>query len=171
MAEVQNVGAVDYAQYQPSEYQYDDYANNYNMQPEVYDENAAEMRAASKSHVGATLLAGAVVAGLAYLGGHAIGKRAAKGEIEKAKEAVAKYEEAQRAMAEVEKTADEHAGDFFGPERIGRDFYNKIKELFKPFKKTVEKAEEAAEGAERAVEDAKDDIIKSASEAKRPTHS
>jgi len=149
MPEVQNIGAADYAQYQPSQYQAEDYATDYSMQPEVYDENAAQMRAASKSRLGATLLSGAVIAGLALWGGHAWGKKSAK-------DAVANYEKAQKAMTEVEKIADENAGKFFGVNRIGRDFYNKIKELFKPFKNAAEDAkDEVKDGVKKASDDVK----------------
>ena len=150
MPEVQNIGAADYAQYQPSQYPAENYAEDYSMQPEVYDENAEQMKMASKSRMGATLLTTAVIAGLALWGGHAWGKKSAN-------DAIAKYEEAKKAMAEVEKIADENAGKFFGLNRIGRDFYNKIKELFKPFKNAAEDAkDEVKEGAEKAAEDVKE---------------
>ena len=91
MPEVQNVGAADYAQYQPSQYPAENYAEDYSMQPEVYDEHAEQMKVASKSRMGATLLTTAVIAGLALWGGHAWGKKSAK-------DAIANYEKAQKAM-------------------------------------------------------------------------
>ena len=45
MPEVQNVGTVDYAQYQPSQYaqEPDYYTDAYNLQPEVYNENLEDI--------------------------------------------------------------------------------------------------------------------------------
>jgi hypothetical protein len=60
MSEVQNIGAVDSVQYQPSQYSNEELADVYNTQPEVYDEHMAEMRAASKSRLGASLLSAAI---------------------------------------------------------------------------------------------------------------
>ena len=150
MPEVQNIGAVNSAQYQPSQYPVENYAEDYSMQPEVYDENAAQMRAASKSRLGASLLTGAVIAGLALWGGHAWGKRSAK-------DAVANYEKAQKALEEIEKTADENAGLFLGKNRIGRSLYNKLKELCKIFKNSAEEGKEkAADDVKEAAEELKD---------------
>ena len=93
MPEVQNVGAVDYAQYQPSQYQ--ETSPEYVSEPEVYDEHADQMRAATKSRLGATILSLAVVGGLALWGGHAWGKKSAKdAQIELVKETIAKFEKA-----------------------------------------------------------------------------
>ena len=91
MPEVQNVGAVDYAQYQPSQYQYDDYAENYNMQPEIYDEDYETKKAASKSRLGATILGLAIIGGAALWGGHAWGKKSAAKELDQLKDAAKKY--------------------------------------------------------------------------------
>ena len=101
MPEVQNVGVVDYAQYQPSQYQNDAYVEEYGNAPEVYDERAEEMKAASKSRLGATLLGLAVVGTLAYFGGRHVGKKSADVEIDKAKEAIKKYEELQKSANEL----------------------------------------------------------------------
>lgn len=156
MPEVQNVGTVDYAQYQPSQTAEADYTQ-YAEAPEVYDEHAEQMKAASKSRAGAKALATIAIASLALWGGHAWGKKAAAAEIEKAKDAVANYKKAQQAMAEAEKIADENAGKFFGKNRVGRNFYEKLKELFSPFKKAAEETkEEVKEGAEKAADDVKD---------------
>ena len=84
MPEVQNVGAVDYAQYQPSQTQNDNYVEDYATQPEVYDEQMAEMQAANKSRLGATLLGAAIIGGLALWGGHAWGKKSSAKERDKA---------------------------------------------------------------------------------------
>jgi len=160
MPEVQNVGAADYAQYQPSQYANDNYAEDYAMQPEVYDENAEQMRAASKSRLGATLLSTAVVAGLALWGGHAWGKKSAAKDIEKAGEAIENYAKAQKAMEEIEKAAEEgNDGKWFGKNHCGNKLLQKIKDLFKPFKNTAEDAkEEVKEGVEKTADGAKDAI-------------
>lgn len=164
MPEVQNVGAVDYAQYQPSQYSNDVYTEDYNSIPEVYDEKAEQIKSASKSRLGATVLSLAVVGGLALWGGYAWGSKKAVS----SNEAAELYEKAQKAMEEVEKIADDHAGKFFGKNRIGRDFYNKIKELFAPFKKGAgEVKEEVTEEAANAAKDKG----KSSLESKKPTHS
>ena len=175
MPEVQNVGAMDYAQYQPSQYQNNESAENYNVQPEVYDENMAEIKAANKSRLGATILSAIIVAGVG-VSGYLIGKHGKAGvkDIEKFQDYAKKYAEAQKAMEEVEKVADENAGKFFGKSRIGRDFYNKIKELFKPFKNAAEDTKEKAdEAAKKAADDAKktteDAAKKAADETKEGT--
>ena len=106
MAELQNVGVVDSLQYQPSQYPKEDYIEDLNTQPQVFDEKAAEIQAANKSRLGATLFSAMVIGGLAYLGGRTMGKRAAKAELEKAKEAAAKYEESQKVIEEIKNDAE-----------------------------------------------------------------
>jgi uncharacterized protein Yka (UPF0111/DUF47 family) len=130
MPEVQNVGAADYAQYQPSQYPQEAYADDYNTQPEVYDENMAAMQSANKSRLGATILTAAVIAGLSAWGGHALGKRSAK-------DAIAKYEELQKKVTTLEKDADKVINNWFGNVFHGRNFAKKFKEAFKDFFKTV----------------------------------
>lgn len=104
MAELQNVGVVDSLQYQPSQYPKEDYIEDLNTQPQVFDEKAAEIQAANKSRLGAT--SAIVIGGLAYLGGRTMGKRAAKAELEKAKEAAAKYAESQKVIEEIKNNAE-----------------------------------------------------------------
>lgn len=103
MPEVQNVGAIDSVQYQPSQYSNEEYTEDYNTQPEVYDEQMAEIRAANKSRLGASLLSAAIIGGLAYWGGRTMGKKAASKELEKAKDAVANYE---KVLEEVKNKAE-----------------------------------------------------------------
>ena len=163
MPEVQNVGTVDYAQYQPSQYSKEAYDGNYNTQPVVYDEHAEEISAASKSRFGATILSLAIVGGFALWGGHAWGKKSAAKEIEQLKDAAKNYEKAQSAMEEIEKLAKDGNDQYFGGNHCGNKLLNKIKELFKPFKKTLEdagkKAEEKVEsGAESSVKAAEDAV-------------
>jgi len=90
MAEVQNVGAMDYAQYQPSQYQpsqyqEDAYVEDYNAQPVIYDEQMAE-QANNKSRVLPTVLMAAAGIGIG-LGCYFWGKhgKVAKSELETVK--------------------------------------------------------------------------------------
>ena len=159
MPEVQNVGTADYAQYQPSQYPAENYAEDYSMQPEVYDENAAQMRAASKSRKGAMALSAIVIAGLALWGGHKWGKKSANQDIEKAQKAMENYAKAQKAMEEAEKAAEAGNNQFIGGNHCGNKLLAKIKELFKPFKQVVEDTkDEVKEGTEKAADGAKDAI-------------
>lgn len=175
MPEVQNIGAVDYAQYQPQpQAEYDNYAD-YNTQPEVYDENYAQMQEASKSRLGATILTSLIIGGGALIGGYfwgGKGKKAAeiaKKSAEEAQqaaeqaletlknsEAVRNYdklkETAQTAMADAEKLADEKAGKLFDSERCGKGFQKKLDEFFKPVKDNIAKAEEEAKVAKEKAE-------------------
>ena len=175
MPEVQNVGAVDYAQYQPSQYQTDAYVEDYGNAPEVYDEHAAEMKAASKSRLGATLLGSAIVAGLAYWGGHAMGKKGAKAEMNKAAEAIKKYEEAQKtmeeaqkAMEDIEKAAiDGNTNKWFGENHCGNKLCQKIEEAFKPYKKVAEDAKEGSENSVEVVDDAAKELEEHATDANK----
>lgn len=154
MPEVQNVGAVDYAQYQPSQYQSEAYPADYSMQPEVYDENVEQMRAASKSRTGAMAASAIAIACLALWGGRVWGKKSAAKELEKANEAVQNYKKAQDAMAEVEKAAEDgNTNKWFGENHCGNKLLQKIKDFFKPFK---EAAEDAKDGVEKTAEEAKD---------------
>ena len=107
MPEVQNVGAADYAQYQPSEYSNNEaYEENYNTMPEVYDENAEQMRKAAKTMFGATLFTSIIIGGLAYWGGRASGKKGLEAQIKKANEATSKLEELQNKVSELQTAKD-----------------------------------------------------------------
>ena len=163
MPEVQNVGAVDYAQYQPSQYVDNNYAEEYNTQPEVYDEHAEQMRSASKSRLGETILGLAIVGGLALWGGHAWGKKAAAADIEKAKEAVANYEKAKKALEELNQEADKVIDTKLGGFQFGKDFAKKFKEAFN---KLFPKAEEGANNTKKAKEAAEEVKDKAKDKAK-----
>jgi len=169
MPEVQNVGAADYAQYQPSQYPQDTYEQDYNTQPEMYDENYAQMQAANKSRMGATVVAGLIAAGIGVCG-YMIGKKSGKGtdaikkELESVKqeladlknsEAIKNYDKLKTASEEVEKfVGEKHWYNFFGVK-------NKIKNAFSFLKEDSKKtADEAKDNvnkeAEKAVDKAKD---------------
>jgi hypothetical protein len=161
MPEVQNVGAVDYAQYQPSQYQNDAYVEDYNTQPEVYDENMAEVQAANKSRLGATILTAAIIGGLGLIGGHmwgAHGKKAAetaKETAEKALEeiknsdAVKNYDKLKDAAEKVEKEVTDHNPfSWWGIKKYVKDAFAFLKQDSKKV------AEEAEEGAKKAADDA-----------------
>ncbi len=185
MPEVQNVGAVDYAQYQPSQYQPEVYAEEYNTQPEVYDEQMEEMKAANKSRLGANILSGVIAAGVGGTIGFLLGKRGkvAKSEFEAVKkelenlqnsEAVKNYDGMKKGLEELEKLAEENDKKFFGWMKNGKEFKQKLSKFFEPYKKAAEEAKESAENAKDAVEEVADDVakeVKSSAEAKRPTHS
>jgi len=151
MPEVQSVGAADYAQYQPSQYPAENYTEEYSMQPEVYDENAEQMKAASKSRLGATALALTVVGGLALWGGHAWGKKSAGNAADKYSEFLDKQ------AKELEKQADEVIDTTFGGFNYGKDFARKVKNALKKLRESVEGTkDEVNDGAKKAAEDAKE---------------
>ena len=152
MPEVQNVGAVDYAQYQPSQNQNDAYMDDYNTMPEVYDERAEEIRNANKSRLGATIVGLTLAACLGIVGGRYWGARGLKAEKAKAEEAIANYEKLNKATEEIEKIADENVGKPFSGKRIGRDFYNKLKSLLKDARAAIK--DEAEEAGGKAADDA-----------------
>ena len=180
MSEVQNVGAVDYAQYQPSQSVQETMPEEYNYQPEVYNEDYAKMQAANKSRVGATVLAAAIAAGIGVCG-YFIGKRSGNGaevadksidslkkELSDLKnsEAIKNYDKLMQSAEEVEKFVEEkHWYNFFGVK-------NKIKEAFSFLKddsaKVVEESKEKAEeAAKKAADEAKkttEDAAKKASD-------
>lgn len=159
MSEVQNIGAVDYAQYQPSQISQEADVENYNTQPEIYDENYAQIQAANKSRVGATLMSALVLGGLAVLGGYSFGKHSAKNakkalEELKNSEAVQNYDKVVEALDKVQKVTEKCTGTMFGEYRCGegvKEMIDKIIERAKNFKKpakTVEKsADEIADSA------------------------
>ena len=158
MPEVQNVGAADYAQYQPSQYQYDEYAEDYNTQPAIYDEENAEIKAASKNHKGATALGVIIAAGLGLVAGRVWGKKAAGKELDQLKDAASKYKEfAEKNAKELEDEADKIINEKFGGFQYGKDFAKKVKEelgkLKKAFEETKESGEKVAEDTKKAAED------------------
>ena len=176
MPEVQNVGTVDYTQYQPSQYPQESYAQDYNTQPEVYDESYVQMQEANKSRMGSTLLAGAIAIGLG-VGGYLLGKRsgksgeavdkttkAVKKELEDLKnsEAVKNYDKLKTAVEDVEKYVKEKSWyNFHGVK-------NKIKNAFAFLKKDTKKAaEESVDKAKEKAEDAKAAAEKTAEDAKK----
>jgi len=174
MPEVQNVGAADYAQYQPSQYQGEVYADNYNTQPEIYDEQMAEIQAANKSRKGAMILTGTIVAGLGLLGGYFIGKHgkasksdmeAVKKELEELKnnydklknsDAIKNYDKLKQAAEEIETKVTEHK--VYTPWRGFKKFVKeKLAFLKEDTKKAADEAKEATEDAAKKAEDAAKD--------------
>ena len=168
MAEVQNVGALDYNQFQPTQLQTvpeDDVAN----MPAVYDEAIEEKKSAGMGMVGATIL-GATMLVVGGLIGKKMGskgveaaekaaeeaKQKAEEAKQKAEEAVKNYEKIQEANSEIEKAIKENndkgvLGRFMGFQKMK----DKIMELIKPFKKEAKAVEEKA--AEKTEETAKKD--------------
>lgn len=172
MPEVQNVGAVDYSQYQPSQYQYEDFNDGYNTQPQIYNENAAEVKNAAKSKLGATALAAIIIGGGALWGGYALGKKAAKKELpeiqnnaaDKYKEFLDKFKElVDKQTQEIEKDADEVINTNIFHWKKGGKFAEKVKEELKKFKEAFENfKKELKESGEKVADDGK----KAADEAK-----
>jgi len=159
MSEVQNIGAVDSIQYQPSQYAKEDLQEVYNTQPDVYDERMAEIQAANKSRA-ASLISAVIIGGLAYWGGHSMGKKAAKAELQKAKEAAKKYEETQKVLEEIknkaekiDKTADGILNTSGGVSTHGEKFVKNVgkiaKNILEKIKKLSETATDASEGASK----------------------
>ena len=160
MAEVQNIGAVDYNQFQPNQYQTVPEEDMTNM-PVVYDEATEAKKSAGLGMVGATILGATMLVAGGLIGRH-IGAKGAEKIAEEAKvkaeEALKKYEKMQEASAEIEKVIKENdeKGWF---ERIFdiSSMKNKISELIKPFKEAAPKAEEkAADEASKVAEKAED---------------
>ena len=175
MPEVQNVGAIDYAQYQPSQSQQEVIGEDYNAQPEVYDESYVQMQAANKSRMGATIVAGLIATGIG-VGGYLIGKHGVKGdevvkkELEtlkkeltdlKSSEAVKNYDKLKQSAEEVEKFVEEKSWyNFFGVK-------DKIKNAFSFLKEDSKKvAEDATQTADKAKDSAEDAAKKAVDEAK-----
>ena len=156
MPEVQNVGAADYAQYQPSQYQYDNYSDEYNTQPQVYDEDAAEIRNASKSRLGATILTAIIIGGGAFWGGHALGKRGAKKELAELQNAADKYKDfIDKQAKDLEKQADEVINSTL-PIKKGKTLAQNLKDELKKLREALEGAkDEAKEGTDKAADEAK----------------
>lgn len=177
MPEVQNVGTVDYAQYQPSQYKNEDYVDNaYNTQPQVYDESVDEIKTASKSRLGATLLTALIIGGGALWGGYAMGKSGAKKELKELQSAVDKYKEflekqaasLENQASDLEKQADEVVNTKFGGYKFGKKFANKVKEELGKLKKTFADLKARAKDAtELLADDAKEAAEKTADDAKK----
>lgn len=167
MAEVQNIGAVDYNQFQPEQYQttpeqlqYTPDAAMDNM-PAVYDETVEAKKAAGMGMVGATILGTTMLVVGGLIGKH-IGSKGLDAAIKTANEAKAKadeaiknYEKIQEATEKIEQAVKENNdkgpfGRIFGFQKMK----DKISELIKPFKKEAPKAEEKV--AEEAASAAKE---------------
>ena len=150
MAEVQNIGAVDYNQFQPTQLQTAPEQEMDNM-PVVYDEAAEQKRSAGMGMVGATIL-GATMLVVGGLIGKKMGSKGLEEAKQKAEEAVKNYEKIQEATSEIEKVIEENNNKgFFQKYFSVESMKNKIMEIIKPFKKEAEAVEEkAAEKAEDA---------------------
>lgn len=167
MAEVQNIGAVDYNQFQPNQYQTVPEEDMTNM-PVVYDEATEAKKSAGLGMVGATILGATMLVAGGLIGKHYGAKGAEKLAEEakvKAEEALRKYEKMQEASAEIEKTIKENNdkgvfGRLFGFQKMK----DKISELIKPFKKEAPKAEEKAADEASKVAEKAEDVAKKAEE-------
>jgi hypothetical protein len=74
-------------------------------------------------------------------------------------------------MEEIEKAAEKGNDKWFGENHCGNKLLAKIKELFKPFKRTAEEGNgEVKEGAEKAADEAKsaaDELKEKATDANK----
>ncbi len=180
MAEVQNIGPMDYPAVGVNDY------NNVNAQdyttapaedlsnmPVVYDEATEQKKKAAIGMTGATILGLSMLAIGGFIG-HKMGskgvqaaEKAAEEAKIKAEEALKKYEQTQEAAAQIEEVIAENNekgvfGRFFGFQKMK----DKISEIIAPFKKEGAKAEETtAKEAEGAAEKAAEDIAKEAENA------
>ncbi|MBR1775671.1 hypothetical protein IJ750_01185 [bacterium] len=161
MPEVQNVGAVDYAnpyqQYEVAEPSQVPAAIDGTM-PELYDPEVEQKKQAAGSMTGLKVLGGIAAAGLLLWGGHKWGKNSAKDamkELEELKnsEAVRNYDKMKEAVNDVIKTAEEtQEFKWLKPKTWkNADFVKTVKEKLSPFK---DDAEKVAEDAEKKVEEA-----------------
>ena len=175
MPEVQNIGAADYAQYPQYQEQYS-VPEDIQAQ-EIYDPAVEEKKEASKSRLGATILAltlGAVIGGIAT---HHISAKNAKNALKKAEgdydalmnsEAVKNYDSLKKATDEIHEVVGEKS-----IWKKGKTYWNpfswnwnpkkwfkssKIRDILNPIYKDAEKTaantEAAAEGVENAAENA-----------------
>ena len=163
MAEVQNIGAVDYNQFQPNQLQTLPEQDIANM-PVVYDEATEAKKASGMGMVGATILGATmlVVGGLIGKKMGAKGLKAAEEAAEvaklKAEEALKKYEQMQDATAKIEEAIKENNDlGFLGRFKGFQKMKDKISKLIKPFKKepveTPEEIKDAAKKAQEIVDD------------------
>lgn len=170
MPEVQNVGAVDYSQYQPEMYQAQNTADiNGAGMPIAYDDPVyEEKRSAASSMKGLAIagVIGAVVGGLLtykFAGGKGSESAIKKIESElnelKNSEAVRNYEKVKEAVLNVEKEAEE-AGKktrWWKPKTWGtKTLTSKIKKIISTAKEGFAKIkDDAGEAAGKVADDAK----------------
>ena len=175
MDPIKNVGANDYAMTMPQ--QQNDVQTpqeDYSSMPMVYDPEMEDKKKAASSGLGMKALGAIAIAGLALWGGHAMGKKSAKG-LEEALDVANKAKDDALAQAKKLKEANDaayeiaenkHTG-FFDTKRALRE---DIKKALRPEKSEAKKVEEkAVKTAETGTEEAakKAETTKSAETAKK----
>lgn len=179
MDPIKNVGANDYAMTMPQ--QQNDVQvpqEDYSSMPMVYDPEMEDKKKAASSGLGMKALGAIAIAGLALWGGHAMGKKSAKGLEEametalKAKDDALKAKDDALAQAKKLKEANDaayeiaenkHKGFFDGKKALREDIKKALRPDEAETKKVEEKAAktaeagtgEAAKNAEGAEEAAK----------------
>lgn len=156
MDPIKNVGANDYAMTIPQQ-QNDAQVpqEDYSSMPMVYDPEMEDKKKAASSGLGMKALGAIAIAGLALWGGHAMGKKSAKGLEEametalKAKDDALKAKDDALAQAKKLKEANEaayeiaenkHKGFFDGKKALRED----IKKALRPDEAETKKVEEKA---------------------------
>lgn len=156
MDPIKNVGANDYAMTMPQ--QQNDVQvpqEDYSSMPMVYDPEMEDKKKAASSGLGMKALGAIAIAGLALWGGHAMGKKSAKGLEEametalKAKDDALKAKDDALAQAKKLKEANDaayeiaenkHKGFFDGKKALRED----IKKALRPDEAETKKVEEKA---------------------------
>ena len=156
MDPIKNVGANDYAMTMPQQ-QNDAQVpqEDYSSMPMVYDPEMEDKKKAASSGLGMKALGAIAIAGLALWGGHAMGKKSAKGLEEametalKAKDDALKAKDDALAQAKKLKEANDaayeiaenkHKGFFDGKKALRED----IKKALRPDEAETKKVEEKA---------------------------
>lgn len=149
MDPIKNVGANDYAMTIPQQ-QNDAQVpqEDYSSMPMVYDPEMEDKKKAASSGLGMKALGAIAIAGLALWGGHAMGKKSAKG-LEEAMETALKAKDDALAQAKKLKEANDaayeiaenkHKGFFDGKKALRED----IKKALRPDEAETKKVEEKA---------------------------
>ena len=161
MDPIKNVGANDYAMTMPQ--QQNDVQvpqEDYSSMPMVYDPEMEDKKKAASSGLGMKALGAIAIAGLALWGGHAMGKKSAKGLEEametalKAKDDALKAKDDALAQAKKLKEANDaayeiaenkHKGFFDGKKALREDIKKALRPEEAETKKVEEKAAKTAE--------------------------
>ena len=186
MAEIQSIGAADYAMPVQQQNQYETEIPSEETTPMVYDPETEEKKSAASKMLGLTLLGVALVGG-GLLAGHAWGKagktiaketqeelvntlkennETLKAALNEAKDLIAETKESAIALAEEAKNVTDNT---FGGFKYGKDFAGKVKSKVNTIKTKSEemiiKSEEAIKKAEESVQEKAEEVVEAAEEA------
>ena len=174
MDPIKNVGANDYAMTMPQ--QQNDVQvpqEDYSSMPMVYDPEMEDKKKAASSGLGMKALGAIAIAGLALWGGHAMGKKSAKGLEEAMETALKAKDDALKAKDDALKAKDDalaqakklkeandaayeiaenkHKGFFDGKKALREDIKKALRPDEAETKKVEEKAAKTAESSAAAV--------------------